>query len=502
MLMVVSVASAISSVFMYTERERANTARQQADGERERANEERDRATQASAQSNATIEFLVDEMLMGSGDDTRLGHAMTVAELLDKADAKAGTALANQPEVEAAVRFALARAYAARADFEKAERQSRRSLELYQQHPGAMIYTPAQARVELMQALTAQGKHDEARQISEARLASAKQEFGLHNPGLLGAYRQVASTCVFADPAYCCLICEEGLAMRPHLSSDYVESWLELKNMYAAALINLPDNERALVAATEVVYEASQLLGHQHRATVKYTTTRCTALFNVASSEPDDDKRLAQYLELEKILEEILPSLSRERGEMQYLTNQAARLLVGVKLSLQKTDEAYRLTMDRYSMLRSRLDGTHVLVQMQLPDIMNLAATYAVDGVVDRSLELATLACEITDYEWADTLVVLAYAHALNGEFEETDRLSDRVWSMAKSEEQRQRLIVGSPGIYQSIAEAQASAGNLPSAVRWMELTLDLFPDHEGLSDKLDEYKEHLEQSKSMSKVE
>ncbi len=127
----------------------------------------RDRAQRESAKAQSINTFL--QNILGSSDSTWLAanargnaHERTIADAIDEAERRAGTELADQPEVLAAVQFSIGRIYGTRARVDRAEALLRSSLDIRRRVLGSEHPETAQSMVALGEQLTAAGKSAES----------------------------------------------------------------------------------------------------------------------------------------------------------------------------------------------------------------------------------------------------------------------------------------------------------------------------------------------------
>jgi hypothetical protein len=74
----------------------------------------------AEAKARAVSEFLLEEVIGASAPETARGREITVHEVLDATASRVPGAFPDQPEVAAAVRSALGRAYTSLGDYDSA----------------------------------------------------------------------------------------------------------------------------------------------------------------------------------------------------------------------------------------------------------------------------------------------------------------------------------------------------------------------------------------------
>jgi len=114
----------------------ANDARQQADAHRQKAEQEAERAQAAAKKAEAGTAF-IREMLAAGNPIRSRGREVTVREVLDAAAAQIERRFANQPAVEADIRFTLGATYKAMGVLPSAYSNLSRSLQLRRQILGS-----------------------------------------------------------------------------------------------------------------------------------------------------------------------------------------------------------------------------------------------------------------------------------------------------------------------------------------------------------------------------
>jgi serine/threonine-protein kinase len=125
---------------------------------------ERDRARFAERRASAINDFLLAELLRAPMPEASLGRALTVAEVLANADRSVDHAFADEPLLEAEVRLALARTYAALGHVDEADRHARSAHALLSVAPGAPAASLEESERTLAEIAFDSGRHAEARQ--------------------------------------------------------------------------------------------------------------------------------------------------------------------------------------------------------------------------------------------------------------------------------------------------------------------------------------------------
>jgi serine/threonine-protein kinase len=119
-------------------------------------------ARRAEAKAVAVSEFLVEEMIGAAAPDAARGRAITVREVLDATALRVPTAFPDQPEVAAAVRSALGRAYAGLGAYEAAVEHLETAAGLVARERGPTHPEALRARSALGSALVQRGDYDRA----------------------------------------------------------------------------------------------------------------------------------------------------------------------------------------------------------------------------------------------------------------------------------------------------------------------------------------------------
>src|SRR5262249_25634299 len=94
---------------------------------------ERDRAEKAGQQSRAVLDFLESRLIAAANPQAELGglgRDVTLRQALNAAESQIAGVFTNQPLVEADLRFALGKTYAALGERAQATRQFARALDL------------------------------------------------------------------------------------------------------------------------------------------------------------------------------------------------------------------------------------------------------------------------------------------------------------------------------------------------------------------------------------
>ncbi len=140
------------------------------------------RKAQAEAVKSRQVAQFLKNMLNGVGPSVAMGDDTTLLKkILDSTANRIGTELAQQPEVEAELRFTLGEVYWELGDLEKAEAMHRRALAIRTKVLGAKDPQVAQSLRRLAHVLWRRGSLDEAETMARDGIAMQRGLFGSRN---------------------------------------------------------------------------------------------------------------------------------------------------------------------------------------------------------------------------------------------------------------------------------------------------------------------------------
>lgn len=453
---------------------------------------ERQRTIQASEESKAVQKFLVEDLLAAAQDETRLGREVTVGELLENASDKVGQAFVDRPEVEAAVRLAIAKAYQSLGRYEQSEAQAAKALRLLKKSGGKVSLAELETASILEKALTAQKKHDDARKVCEELLAAAKRDFGTRHPETIKSYYRLAAACALTEPEVAIDLCTEALELNEGARGLDRRDELRLKHYLAVCLNNANKYEQAYEMSLRTLEEVRVVYGDEDRFTLRVRALLATTLLNQANRDRDIEEWKTQHARYHEVClqaEQLLDIQRRVLGDLAPDTNETIALLAYAKLKEGKLDESYDLTMNTYKLACKEFGEASPIALTHLNNIGALAKRYVHYGNGKRSVELATLACEITGYRLCDQINQLAAGHARTGDLGTATKWAEKALEMAEVDHQRLRLIADGPEVYEIIAAAHARDDDFPSAIRWTKKVIELWPEHAKGPRYLDAYR-------------
>src|SRR6185369_6969520 len=220
---------------------------------------------QSQREAKQVKQFLED-MLKGldpnfvKGRDTAI-----IREILDKAAARVGKELTNQPTVETELRSVIGTAYERTGQYPQAEEMQRAALKLCQKRFGRESPEAAASLNELGLALIANGKMREAEQVNREALEIRRRRFGDENADVAASKDNLAHACndngKFTEAE---AFEREALATRQRLFGNESQEVIDsLRNL----IIILGDTGKwaeAEATAREVLALRRKLLGSQH----------------------------------------------------------------------------------------------------------------------------------------------------------------------------------------------------------------------------------------------
>ncbi len=155
--------------------------------------QERDRAQIETVKAEQTTK-VVQRILGGIDPYQAEGLDTTLLQrILKQAEARIGTELADQPEVEAAIRLTLGRAYRELASFDLSEQNLRRADELLTKQRGDRDRQTLDARTALLALLERMGRHQECVDSGRAVVETCRTALGEDAPETLDAMTRLGA---------------------------------------------------------------------------------------------------------------------------------------------------------------------------------------------------------------------------------------------------------------------------------------------------------------------
>jgi serine/threonine protein kinase/tetratricopeptide (TPR) repeat protein len=148
------------------------------DSERRALASEQKALTQA-AKADAINLFLIDKLLTQAEPETNpAARRLTLLEVLDRAATEVGKSFGGQPEVEAAIRMTIGKAYHGLGEYGKSEAHYRAAYELLKDQPGESVRERLRAMSELGHSLVHQNRLDEAEPLLVGAFDESRRALG------------------------------------------------------------------------------------------------------------------------------------------------------------------------------------------------------------------------------------------------------------------------------------------------------------------------------------
>jgi non-specific serine/threonine protein kinase/serine/threonine-protein kinase len=151
-----------------------------------------ERDARAALASEEEVNDFLTETLESVNPEQSKGKEVSVRQMLDAAAAKLGTELANQPRVEAKLRYTIGKTYDALGRLDDAMPQLQRALELATREFGEDSDTALDALDQMGQILSRRGRFAEAEPLLRRQVELARGRLGAENQTTLYATNTLA----------------------------------------------------------------------------------------------------------------------------------------------------------------------------------------------------------------------------------------------------------------------------------------------------------------------
>jgi eukaryotic-like serine/threonine-protein kinase len=304
------------------------------------------RAETESANAQAALRFLADDILSASNPDRTLGKSVTVVESLNIASANLHEKFKDRPKVESSLAQAIASAYLELGEEARAEKFARRAVELNE------FVDDLDQRLRndetLAEVLRRSGDLDGAiaafRRIYDLRRAT----FGFADEMTLRVATGLASVLSLAGRD------EESLAIWKEvydqartMTDEGDPQWISILNSYGSRL----EKSRRDGSGLALVLEANRLAG-QHLHADHPVTIVAVESAGVLLADTGDLQAAEPYLL------RVLDARTRVEGPTHLQTFNAERNYIALLGSIKRTDEALSRAARLYPIVESTL-GLH-----------------------------------------------------------------------------------------------------------------------------------------------
>jgi serine/threonine protein kinase/tetratricopeptide (TPR) repeat protein len=422
---------------------------------------ERQRTKQAVLESKAVVDFLVDKMLLGPQEQLELGRELTVTDVLANAEERIDESLSDQPLVEAAVRHAIAATYFRLQHAELGEPHARRALTLRTQLLGAEhIETMASGDV-LVKSLYDQSKFDEARQLGEDILNATRRAVGPEHPNTILASKSLIRVFVAnkqisdTDAKFATKLCIETIDLAGRILGPKHRETLDTKFDLAHLFFNLGDVEKSHKMFQETLPE--------YRKTVSGDDKEICAIMRYAAYA---FLRLGKLEEAGKICDEALEANRRYYGPKHRACLSTMRVRAEIHSELGNRDDAWRVRNEAFRLSRDA-HGVDDSITIEL--MVAIAPTSFQRSVREHQATVAEIVQEMPRKDWRVHNVLAWWLASTKSEQLRDERLALELATKACEMSEYK-----DPGVLQTLAVAHAATGDFDKAVKWTEEALSL----------------------------
>ena len=140
----------------------------------------------ARAQAQATADFF-DEIFTNANPYNKPGEKITVQSLLETASERLDGRFADEPLIEASLRYTLGKTYFDLSEYKAAEPHFMRALQIYKEQLGEEEIDTLERMLGCANLLYRQDRHDEAEQLASKAVEVSRRTFGEEHPMTLDA---------------------------------------------------------------------------------------------------------------------------------------------------------------------------------------------------------------------------------------------------------------------------------------------------------------------------
>jgi tetratricopeptide (TPR) repeat protein len=417
--------------------------RQRVKAETERTNAElaRDESEAARAESEAVTEFLAD--MLASVDPGEQGRDVTVREVLDEAAKTVRQDFAEQPRIEAHLRHTMGSTYRGLGEFESAEANLRRAIDVREEVLGDEHRETLEAKFDMAMLYFFADRHEESESLFRTTLESSRRVLGEEDPATLKSMNWVANALrrsgriQEAESLFVVTLDR----MRRVLGEEHPETMSCRKNL--ASVYGVADWKRGeeLLSLTLENYEiARRAFGEEHPMTLGYLHDLASAYFGLTRHEEaeslfaraleirrrvlgDDHphtlasivalsnvhRNQGRYAEAAAAMEEALEASRRVLGDDVFHNNRWARALGNIYQSQGRFSEAESLYKEYLQIFRraqrEKRTSTSNVLQRRTPDLfleLALARLYGRLGRYEEAVALAEANLEKRRRAWGE----------------------------------------------------------------------------------------------------
>ncbi len=336
------------SIITFLQAQTIADERDRAENEAKVAAHERERAELEARTSDRIVQFQRD-MLMAAAPQNAKGNEPTVKEMLAQAAQTAGEQLADEPEVEAAIRDTLGQAYFALGEYEDAETQYDLAYALREEHLGSQHPKTLNTASNLAILYVDQSRFEEAEALYRETLASQREAQGDdHKDTIITAlnYCYLLERLNRANEAF--PILEETLERSRVVLGEDAPETLSAMNTLAVFHAKQRNFEAAEPLFRDYYEGAMRVHGTDSPASL-------TAMHNLARIT----ETLGNLEEAESLMQQTLAGRIRVLGADHPNTLRCMGNLAVILRKLDRSDEAFELVTEVYEKSKAKLGSNH-----------------------------------------------------------------------------------------------------------------------------------------------
>lgn len=301
--------------------------------ERDKAVRAQEAAEKEAEKANAVNRFM--QGMFASPDPGKDGRNVKVAEVLDKAAARAGGELSGQPEIEAMLRGTLGETYYNLGLYEEAEEQFRVQGEILLSTFGMDHWMTLSAMNSLATTLGERGQLNEAAALHRKTLERRKRLLGEDHEDILRSKHNLATVLIYQGRLSEAVdLHREVLSVRRRILGNENKETLTSMNNLSSALYNLGEMVEAEALAREAVEIQERVFGDEHPDNVTY-------LLNLGGLLSDQLKFLEAFSVICKAVETSRRLFGEDHTETSKARFQLASLYTNVGF-YSKAESIYR----------------------------------------------------------------------------------------------------------------------------------------------------------------
>ena len=161
----------------------------------------RQRAKLGTARDELELVITSMEEILASADPNKRGRDAPLREVLDDAASSMSAKFAGQPRVEARLRFTVGKTYGALGEYDKAESNLKRAIEVATRELGPEHPETLRAKVQLADVHREQARYDEAEALLDETFETRRRVLGPEHPETLATMTSLVSIHVYQGRA-------------------------------------------------------------------------------------------------------------------------------------------------------------------------------------------------------------------------------------------------------------------------------------------------------------